>query len=80
MQQPSDTFQLEYLNGYGPETLLESIHGHPRVAKLTFRGTDGVERTYYIANQVGFFFRKLVFESDESMQFEMEQSWDTRWR
>jgi hypothetical protein len=81
MQHPSGTFQLEYLKGYGPETLLESIHGHKRLAKLTFRGTNGAQKTYYIARKVDLWgVRKLVFESDEPMEFEMDVWWDTRWQ
>jgi hypothetical protein len=79
MRHPSGTYQLDYLYSYGPKTLLESIRGHKRVARLTFCGSNGVEKPYFIARKADLFFDKLVFESDESMEFEMDMCWDTHW-
>lgn len=74
MRHTSGTYQLLYLDGLGPTTLVESIHGHKRVAKLTFRASDGTEKTYFIARKPSWGGR-LVFESDKDIEFVMEMSW-----
>jgi hypothetical protein len=74
MLHPNGTFNLTYLNGYDPTTLLESIRGHETVARLTFRSPDGSEREYLVARQTR---NHLAFESNEELEFEMEMWWNT---
>src|SRR5262249_32324804 len=74
MQHPSGTFKLEYLNSFGPTTLLESIHGHQRVARVAFRASDGAEASYYIACRT--FKCEVTIEGDEALVFNLHQRWD----
>lgn len=73
MLHPEGTFELTYLNGFGPTTLCESIIGHKHVAKLTFHAA-GASKAYYIAHKT--FWHRIAFESDEPMEFEVDRWWD----
>jgi hypothetical protein len=79
MLHPSGEYRLAYQNGYGPQTLLESIPGNPRVAKLTFRAVDGAERTFFVARRPDADWKWLVFESDEGIEFDMHINWGGEW-
>jgi hypothetical protein len=67
MAHPSGRFEVTYLDGFGPATIVESIRGRRRVAKLVFLAADGAERTYFIKVVPGL---QLAFDGDE-MEFEL---------
>jgi hypothetical protein len=71
MLHPSGRYDVTYLTGFGPTTLVESIRGQRRIAVLVFQAPDGAKKTYFIASRTGFMVRELVFEGDQ-MEFEME--------
>ncbi len=71
MLHPSGEFDVTYLNGVGPTTLVESIRGGQRIARLDFRASDGAESIYFIKTVTGFMVRMLAFDGDE-MEFEMD--------
>ena len=70
MLHPAGRFDVTYLDGFGPTTLLESVRGHQRIAALAFHAPDGAEKTYFIATGPGTDPRELVFEGDP-MEFEL---------
>ena len=71
MLHPSGRYDVTYLGGFGPTTLVESIRQQRRIAMLVFHAPDGAEKIYFITTRTDFIWRELVFEGDQ-MEFEME--------
>jgi hypothetical protein len=78
MVHPSGTFEIAYLSGSGPETLLEAV-ARGNIVKLKFQSRDGSSRKEYsIASDP--IIMRLFFVSEEEMEFKMNRGWNNYWK